>query len=139
MPLPHLTGDPSPPFSTGGRAAARPPAPAGRFVCNIKNNIKSNIKLTQSLGCRRKTIGRWHFPVLSALFSAFDSIKCQSDAIRGSPAGLDNLFGLHFHNGAFLLNRSPQSIRIYASEATRPNCGDTCTHSIMPKLLIAEL
>lgn len=69
-----------------------------------------NIKLMQSLGYRRKIIGRWLFPVPSALFSELDSMKCQSDAIRGGMTGLGNLFGFHFHNRAFLLSQSSEII-----------------------------
>lgn len=54
-------------------------------------------------------------------------------------AGLSNLFGLRFHNAVFFLNQSPQIIPIYSSEAVCPDPDDTRTHSITPKLLIAEL
>lgn len=94
-------------------------------MCNLKI-ANCNIKLMQSPGCLKDdylAFSRAFCIVL--VFLVFCSANCLSDAIRGRMAGLNNLFGLHFHNGIFLLNQSPKIVPIYTSEAVRPNPDDT--------------
>lgn len=109
-------------------------------MCNLKI-ANCNEKPMQPPGCLRKTI--WLPPEPSALLEppslVFRSANYLSDAMRGGMAGLNNQFGLYFHNGVFFLNQSPKIIPIYMPEAVCPNPDNIRTHSITSKLLIAEL